>query len=76
MEKTIEDRAEYKYHGNTIEQDAYICGATEQKQYDEEVFISFLSGLRSGNIWLGNEWKFVKEWNKYKKLVEEHGLYG
>lgn len=34
MTKTIEERAEIIYQGNTIEEDAYKRGAEEQKQID------------------------------------------
>lgn len=34
MEKTIEERAENIYKGNTIEQDAYVKGATDQREID------------------------------------------
>lgn len=36
MEKTIEERAENIYKGNTVEQDAYIQGSTDQRKIDIE----------------------------------------
>lgn len=46
MEKTMEERAEIIYKGNTIEQDAYIKGATEQRKIDIEKACEWMANFK------------------------------
>lgn len=50
---------------------AYIQGATEQREIDEEMFCMFLNSLRESNAWEGREWRFTRLWSEYKSKMEE-----
>lgn len=63
--KSIEERAEEIYKGNTIEEDAYKRGAEEQKAIDINKALSFLRYYGEGDFSCMEEFEA-----KFRKAME------